>query len=235
MYQHWSGNFYPPDLSSDRWLDYYTRKLNSLEINNSFYQLPSRETFKNWRLSAPENFIFSVKANRYITHMKKLKDAEQSTERFFNNVRALKEKCGPILFQLPPRWKKNQERLKKFLKTLPEGFKYAFEFRDTTWFSDEIYGTLSDYNAALCIYQFAGVLSPRKVTSDYIYIRLHGPEKAAYRGKYSEKELSEWTEAICSWFDEGKEVYCYFDNDEKGYAAQNAVSLKELVERRRGV
>jgi len=230
IYHHWSGIFYPQDLSSVKWLDYYTGKFNTVEINNSFYQLPSRKTFQHWREIVPEGFIFSVKANRFITHMKKLKDAEQSVERFFNNVKVLKDNCGPILFQLPPRWKINPERLEMFLNNLPQGFKYAFEFRDTSWFNKEIYTILSSYNSAFCIYQFAGILSPREVTSDYVYIRLHGPELMAYRGQYSEEELSEWAKVICFWLKQKKEIYCYFDNDENAYAPRDAMRLKEMVE-----
>lgn len=229
IYRHWSGIFYPADLSTERWLNYYTGWLNTVEINNSFYQLPSRKIFQAWKESVPEGFIFSVKANRYITHMKKLKNVEQSVERFFNNVKALEEKCGPILFQLPPRWKRNPERLELFLDNLPENFKYAFEFRDSTWFDNEIYSILSRYNAAFCIYQFAGLLSPREVTADYVYIRLHGPEVVAYRGQYSKEELSEWAKAISLWLNEGREVYCYFDNDENAYAATDAIRLQEMI------
>jgi uncharacterized protein YecE (DUF72 family) len=181
-----------------------------------------------WRETTPSGFIFSVKASRYITHMKKLKDPQESLAIFLERVDILTNKLGPILFQMPPHWRINLERLTTFLEALPKNYRYAFEFRDTSWFNDEIYIALSNHGAAFCIYDFSGLLSPKEVTADFVYIRLHGPE-GPYQGQYHTNVLSGWTETFSSWSDQGKEIFCYFDNDEAGYAAQDAMRLQEMI------
>jgi len=227
-YQHWKGPFYPKALSDENILDYYLKHFETAEINNTFYQLPEKETFAQWRDSAPEGFLFSVKASRYITHMKKLKDPEQPVANFIARIEVLGNNLGPVLFQLPPRWRPNIERLTSFLTTLPEDHRYAFEFRDESWFAKRTEEALRDRGAAFCIYEFEHRESPRPVTADFVYVRLHGPD-GAYQGKYDDQTLKRWAEDILSWVNEGKKVFCYFDNDEKGYAPQNALKLKELI------
>ncbi|NIR46911.1 DUF72 domain-containing protein [candidate division KSB1 bacterium] len=228
-YKHWKGPFYPDDLSQKDWLDYYLRKFQTVEINNSFYQLPEKKTFETWRETVPAEFVFSVKASRYITHMKKLKDPRESLNNFLKRVAVLEEKVGAILFQLPPRWRLNSERLQNFLSLLPKEFRYTFEFRDATWFDSQTYEILAEHNAAFCIYHLQSELSPKEVTADFVYIRLHGPSKQAYQGQYSDETLAEWKDSISSWTKQGKDVYCYFDNDEKGYAAQDALRLQQML------
>jgi uncharacterized protein YecE (DUF72 family) len=230
-YKHWHGRFYPSELSREEWLSYYSSCLSSVEINNTFYSLPDGRTFTSWKETVPADFIFSVKASRYISHMKKLKNPQDALKRFFSSVELLGEKCGPVLFQLPPRWKKNTDRLKAFLDLLDPKRRYTFEFRDTSWFSDEVYDALAEKNAAFCIYELAGLLSPKEVTADFVYIRLHGPGEK-YQGLYSKETLSGWAGAISSWNRQGRDIFCYFDNDEKGYAAENALMLKQMVNNR---
>jgi len=227
-YVHWRGSFYPQELPPEAFLSYYNRHFHTVEINNSFYQLPKIETFEVWRRAVPQSFIFAVKGSRYITHMKKLKDPEKSVSKFLERVRILKEKLGPILFQLPPRWKRNPERLESFLEILPKEFRYAFEFRDPSWFRDETLEALSRHGAAFCIYDLAGFQSPKAVTADFIYIRLHGPGDK-YQGKYSPQALAGWAGALAAWGKRKKEIFCYFDNDQAGYAAQDALSLQGLI------
>ncbi|MFO8058387.1 MAG: DUF72 domain-containing protein [bacterium] len=228
-YDHWGGTFYPEDIPKKRFLDYYRQCFDSAEINNSFYQLPSEKTLAGWRDAVPEGFVFAVKGSRYTTHMKKLKDPQQSTDKLFDRIGALGGKLGPVLFQLPPKWGFNRERLEEFLENMPEHFRLAFEFRDRSWYNETTYKLLRDHNAAFCIYELDGHVSPLQVTSDFVYIRLHGPE-GPYEGSYSKKVLSRWADRIKEWRNKGKDVYCYFDNDENGYAAQNALELKKLVE-----
>jgi len=146
-------------------------------------------------------------------------------------VNVLEEKLGPILFQLPPNWNLNLERLKAFLDALPSDVQYAFEFRDQRWFTDQTEKALAEKGAAFCIYEIDQRQSPQPVTADFTYVRLHGPQ-GAYQGKYDTDTLAGWAGKLVSWSGEGKEVFCYFDNDEKGYAAQNALQLKEMVEKR---
>lgn len=227
-YAHWKGVFYPDDLPDGRRLEYYKERLHTVEINNSFYQMPKKKTFQDWKATVPDDFIFSVKASRYITHMKKLKDPEGPVANFMDPAETLAGNLGPILFQLPPRWKVNPERLEAFLGSLPGGHRFAFEFRDPSWFNDRILELLAKAGAAFCIYDIEGRQSPKEITADFVYIRLHGPGEA-YRGSYDIKTLSGWAGAISAWEGSGKETYCYFDNDEKGYAVENALSLQEMA------
>jgi uncharacterized protein YecE (DUF72 family) len=190
--------------------------------------LPKKQTFEGWREGSPGNFIFSVKASRYITHMKKLKEPKDALDKFLSSVDLLGKKLGPILFQLPPRWKVNVDRLRFFLNSLPKGYKYTFEFRDESWFDDRVYAVLCEKGAAFCTYELEGNLSPKAVTADFVYIRLHGPG-AAYEGQYNAQTLAGWAGAISAWRNEQKDVYCYFDNDQAGFAAQDAMKLQDML------
>lgn len=229
-YGHWVGPFYPEDIRKNRLFDYYLTRFDTVEINNSFYRLPEEKTLEHWRDAAPEGFVFALKGSRLITHVKRLKDPVQPLKAFLDRAVILGEKLGPVLFQLPPRWKRNMERLESFLKALPKAHRFAFEFRDPDWFHPAVYALLREYNASFCIYDFDFLLSPREVTADFIYIRLHGPA-GKYQGQYSEEALAEWAGFMKSWQKKAKALYCYFDNDEAGYAPMDALRLKALMER----
>lgn len=228
-YKHWRGTFYPDDIPVKEHFNYYLRFFDTVEINNSFYRIPKKETFEKWKNEVPDDFVYVVKANRYITHMKKLHDTQDSLTTFLDNVSVLDEKVGAILFQLPPGWEANEERLENFLKILPDTFRYVFEFRNKTWYNETIYNLLKKYNCAFCIYELAGHQSPVIVTANLVYIRLHGPTKNKYQGSYSDSQLKEWAEFCKVQVKDNKDVFVYFDNDEKGYAAFNAKRLKELL------
>jgi uncharacterized protein YecE (DUF72 family) len=227
-YEHWKGSFYPRKISSKNFLDYYVTTFPTVEINRTFYSLPERRVFSSYAKKVPASFIFSVKASRFITHVKKLKDPKPSLKRLFSRIDGLGTHLGPILFQLPPLWKANPERLKIFLKALPKGYRYAFEFRDPSWLTEEIYALLKEYSVAFCIYDFEGFLSPQIATAKFIYVRLHGP-KDAYAGKYSLSTLKKWAKYFRKEAKNGKDIYCYFDNDEAGNAAINAKTLLKLL------
>ncbi len=229
QYPHWSGAFYPEDLDKKEYFRFYRDRFNTVEINNSFYHLPSEKTMREWRKSAASAFLYSVKASRYITHMKKLKDPAEPVERFIERADILGDSLGVVLFQLPPRWGCNPERLGRFLDILPPGHRYAFEFRDRSWHTPEVFTLLESAGAAFCIYDFGGFTSPREVTADFVYIRLHGPGEP-YADPYGTGDLSGWAGAVSSWLDTGRDVYCYFDNDRNGYAAKNARRLKRMLE-----
>jgi uncharacterized protein YecE (DUF72 family) len=207
---------------------FYARHFDTVEINNSFYQLPTATTFDNWRDSSPSNFCYAVKGSRFITHMKKLKDPQSSSEKFFLVAERLERKLGPILFQLPPRWKVNTERLEEFLRTLPGEHQYAVEVRDESWLVLEVYNLLRKYNAAFCIHDFADMKVPREITADFTYIRFHGPTSAKYWGSYSDRDLRAWADQIKQWRRK-LSVYAYFNNDPEGAAIKNALTLKELL------
>lgn len=228
-YEHWKGPFYPVGLPNSSLLKYYADHFLTVEINNSFYRMPGEETIREWRDTVPGGFIFAVKASRFITHMKKLRDAERPLTTFLEKIGIIGRKLGPVLFQLPPRWNVNMERLASFLALLPEKYRYAFEFRDPSWFDPNVYALLNKHKAAFCIYDLDGRQSPKIVTSDLVYIRLHGPD-GPYRGQYSIKQLAGWAGAFSTWTSQGKTVYCYFDNDEAGYAAIDAGNLRNMTE-----
>lgn len=228
-YDHWEGPFYPAGLAHNQRLDYYAGQFRSVEINNAFYRLPQQKTLKRWHQAVPADFTFTVKASRYITHMKKLHDAADSLHRFIARIRTLGEKLGPVLFQLPPHWGYDAERLAAFLAILDNDFRYAFEFRDQSWLNDEVFEVLAEHGAALCIYDLGGFTAPRKLTTDFVYLRLHGPG-APYEGCYDTESLAGWAGALSAWSADGVDGYCYFDNDQCGHAACNARQLQAMLE-----
>jgi len=228
-YKHWKEKFYPSNIKESEQLGYYVKHFSTVEINNSFYRLPDKKVFEQWRKSTPPHFVFAVKASRFITHMKKLKTKEGGFDKFFSNAEGLKEKLGVILFQLPPRWKINIGRLEEFLKILPKGYRYAFEFREHSWYYEEVYQLLRTYDSAFCIYELEHHLSPLEVTADYAYVRLHGPGNK-YQGSYTEEALAEWSKRCKKWKQDNKDVFVYFDNDQDAYAVHNAQRLITLTE-----
>lgn len=227
-YDHWKGPFYPERLAKKDYLRFYSERFDTVEINSSFYRLPGETALENWRSSTPPGFVFSVKASRLITHNKKLKDPGSTLPLFLERIRILGEKLGPVLFQLPPAWNLNAGRLREFLEALPKGLRCAFEFRNAGWFTEEVYSILKGHNAAFCIYGLAGVESPRVVTADFVYVRLHGPS-GAYSGSYSDEDILDWAKETAKWLGGGLDVYFYFDNDEAGYAVKDALRLKRKV------
>lgn len=226
-YIHWRGSFYPEDLPAEQLLAFYAQHFDTVEINSSFYRLPTAHTVQSWHDTVPKDFCFAFKGSRFITHMKKLNNPGPAIERMLPALAGLKEKRGPVLFQLPPHWRRNTGRLRLFLEALPVELPCAFEFRDDSWRHPEIYALLKRYKAAFCIFDLAGICSPIEITADFSYVRLHGPAEA-YAGSYGRKSLREWAARISGWRDL-KKVYVYFDNDQAGYAVHNALTLKELL------
>jgi len=234
IYPHWGGGvFYPPELRQEEWFNYYSRHFRTVEINNTFYCLPKREVFENWRRSSPDGFIFVVKASRFITHMKKLKDPASSTRNFLTNASGLGEKIGPVLFQLPPFWNLNLERLREFVQYLNSqeiipNIKVVLEIRNPTWFCPEVFQILRENNVALCFADWPDLKVREPVTADFIYLRRHGPT-SLYSSGYSDEELARDAREIKNWIKEGKDVYVYFNNDAHGWAVKNAKTLEEIL------
>ncbi len=226
-YNHWRGVFYPEKLFTKEWFDYYGKRFDTVEINNTFYNLPASSVFKSWKKQAPAGFIYSVKANRYITHMKKLKSASGAVKKFFSRVNRLKENLGPVLYQLPPRWKCDLQRLERFLKILPKGKIHVFEFRDNSWFEKEVFDMLDSYNASFCVHDMAGVNCPVEATGKTAYLRFHGPG-AKYQGGYTLKALKKWARWIVAQAKK-RDVYVYFNNDAEGHAVRDGTKLKALL------
>jgi uncharacterized protein YecE (DUF72 family) len=212
-------------------LPFYLNYFDTLELNNTFYRLPTVSALEAWRDAVPDNFIFAVKASRFLTHNKKLKDPENALENLLPRVDVLGKKLGPILFQLPPKWRLNLERLHELLAVLPRKYRYAFEFRELSWMHDQVLDTLRQYSAAFCIYEIAGYHSDLHITTDFAYVRLHGPG-GKYQGSYSDAALDEWAEWIAERAAQLRAIYFYFDNDQAGYAPQNALTLRRKVAQR---
>jgi uncharacterized protein YecE (DUF72 family) len=228
-YNHWRGAFYPEKLPQKQWLKYYLEHFDTVELNNTFYRLPTFDAMNAWRENTPENFVFAVKGSRFITHNLKLSRPENAIQNILPRAETLGKKLGPILWQLPPKWRVNAARLEEFLQALPPYHRYVFEFREPSWLNAEIYELLERYNAAFCIYEIAGFQSPLLTTTDVVYVRLHGPGEKKYQGSYERSTLRRWARQIENWYDLGKSVYVYFDNDEGGYAPHNAIVLKKML------
>ena len=234
VYQHWRGVFYPPELPSSRWLAHYRSSFGTVEINFSFYRLPKEKTFENWARAVPPGFRFAVKASRYITHIKRLRDCEEPLETFLSRVRLLGEAAGPVLFQLPPQFKRharNEAALADFLTLLPHDLRHVFEFRDPAWHTPDIFFLLRMHNAAFCAYHMVDEETPLEATADFAYMRFHG-SGWLYGGCYSDDELGEWAGRLASLPDDVGDVYVYFNNDAYGYAVQNALTLRAMLEAR---
>ncbi|HEY9757594.1 MAG TPA: DUF72 domain-containing protein [Oculatellaceae cyanobacterium] len=230
MYKSWQGDFYPEGLKPADELHYYSEEFDTVEINNSFYKLPTPETFSNWANQVSEGFTFAVKASRYLTHVKRLKDADGPVDNVYSNASHLNSKLGPILVQLPPRWSKNLERLEQFLSLTQsiKDAKWAIEFRDESWHSEDVYHLLKKYEAALCIADSYKLLRHDRVTADFSYIRYHGqtPHDAP---NYTTAELKREGKKIKMLSSQVDQIFVYFNNDAKGNAIRNAKKLRELL------
>jgi uncharacterized protein YecE (DUF72 family) len=225
-YKHWQGIFYPAGLSKSKWLEYYSRHFGTVELNASFYRLPKRETFQNWKARTPDDFLWSVKASKFITHTRRLDNCAEPLDRLYGISAGLGEKLGVILFQLPPSLAYNEKTLREFCKTLNPRIRHTIEVRHPSWINDQAFSLLSEFNIALCIADTAGRYpSCEAITSDFVYIRLHGSQKL-YASEYSEEELRNWAEKVHEW---NRDTFVYFDNDFEGHAVNNAGRLKELL------
>ena len=231
QYKHWRGDFYAAELPVKRWFEHYSSVFDTVEINNSFYRLPEASTFADWGERAPRRFLFAVKASRFLTHMKKLKDPEEPVERFFSRARSLGPHLGPVLYQLPPGWKLDRERLEHFLHVLPRDVKHVIEFREPSWYTDVVYGLLERFRIALCLHDMPGSATGRMRLGPFVYVRFHGAS-GRYDGSYPADRLEPWAEWLHEQRRGGADVYAYFNNDVGGHAPRDAVTLRRLLEAR---
>ena len=230
-YDGWRGLFYPEDVPKKRWLEWYAGQFATTEINGSFYRTPSLEAVQAWREQTPDDFLFAWKASKFITHWKRLSDKSvNSIELMESRLKVLRTKIGPVLFQLPARFKADSERLTSFLKLLSKKYLYAFEFRDASWYNEEILAVLRKRNVALCLSDHHDAPTPWEVTASHVYIRGHGPT-GEYKDNYPLSTLRKWAESIRKWKRQGRTVFCYFDNDHKSAAPQDARRLAKLLAR----
>jgi uncharacterized protein YecE (DUF72 family) len=228
-YDHWREVFYPHKLPARKRLAFYSSRFDTVEVNASFHRLPSEETFRTWREAVPREFKFAVKASRYLTHVKRLADPEEPLKTLLGRARVLGSKLGPVLFQLPPRWRANPERLAGLLRLLPASRRFVFEFRDPSWFNEDVRDLLAHRGAGFCIFHMVGQRCPLWVTAPFVYIRFHGTS-GKYGGSYPPRVLAMWAERVRGWIQEGRDVYAYFNNDIGGHAVRNGRDLVKRLE-----
>jgi len=226
VYPHWKGRFYPEEWPKGKWLEFYARNFDTVELNTTFYRLPKESTVENWFTRTPDEFVWALKASRYITHIKRLADADEALRRFYALAGSLEFKLGPLLFQLPPSLKYDSHLVETFLLHLRPSFRHAIEVRHLSWLNSNFFRQLRDSNTAFCISDTAGRYPyQEEITADFAYIRLHGSQRL-YASEYTEEELEIWARKIAAW---GCETFVYFDNDFQGHAVKNAHQLKRLL------
>lgn len=226
QYRDWRDVLYPEGLPQRRWLERYADEFASVEVNNSFYRLPEIATFERWREGTPPDFTFAVKASRFVTHIKRLRDAEDAVRLFVERAKGLGPKLGPILFQLPPRFPADVGRLRSFLEWLPRGVRSAWEFRDPSWLADEILATLDDAGCAFVLADRPGFRGPMPVTGGWSYVRFHQGSRTG--PDYRRDKLRRWAERIADL--PAEDVWVYFNNDTGGAAIRDARFLRHALD-----
>ncbi len=231
-YKDWRGPVYPEKAPSRTWFGHYAAQLDTVELNNTFYRLPTPEKVDGWREQAPPGFLYAAKVGQFCTHRKKLKDPEIWLPRHLDRIRRLGDHLGPNLFQLPPSWGRDVPRLEAVLAQLPDDIRWAVELRDPSWLHDEVFDALARHGVALCLH---GLLAdhPQRLTTDWTYLRYHGtdPLNAPYQGRYGPDRLAADAEHLATWLDEGVDVYAYFNNDWWGNAFFDALDLRAKLGR----
>jgi uncharacterized protein YecE (DUF72 family) len=228
VYKHWRGLLYPEGLPQKRWFERYAEEFDTVEINASFYRVPLETTFRGWREKAPPGFRYAVKVNRFITHMKKLLDCEEPLATFIGLARLLGDTLGPLLHQLPPSLHKDLPRLDAFLQRLPADLEHVIEFRDKSWYEQDVLALLDRHGAGFVTHDLKGLKSPRWASGRTAYVRFHGTG-GKYWGRYPDEALLEWTDWCLEQARSGRSVWCYFNNDIHGHAIEDARTLKSMV------
>jgi uncharacterized protein YecE (DUF72 family) len=228
IYRHWRALFYPEKMPQRLWFGHYAATFDTVELNTSFYHLPKPETFAKWRDQAPPGFRYAVKAPRFITHMKKLKDCAEPVAEFLRRARCLGDAIGPILYQLPPRWACNPARLEEFLANLPGDLVHVFEFREKSWMTQEVLALLDARGVSFCAHDMGGLATERWAAGPIAYVRFHGGV-GKYWGRYSEAALLSWSDWLAEQAKLGREVWCYFNNDIGGAAIPDALTLRSMI------
>jgi uncharacterized protein YecE (DUF72 family) len=228
-YDGWRGPFYSPEVPKKDWLAAYAAQFATTEVNGSFYRTPSFEAVRGWRQQTPRDFVFAWKASKFITHWKRLTEkCENSIELMETRLKALGPKAGPVLFQLPPQFRADRDRLASFLKMLPRRHRYAFEFRHQSWYEDDVLDVLRDHDVSLCLSDHHDAPAPWTITAGHVYVRGHGPT-GQYRDNYPDGTLSAWARDIRRWARAGRAVFVYFDNDQKSAAPADAERLMKML------
>ncbi len=230
-YKHWSGGvFYPAGLKQNKWLEYYCKHFNTVELNVTFYRLPKQVVFAGWDRRTPEGFVFAIKGSRFITHIKRLKVSAQPLKLMFERAKPLAKKIDVVLWQLPAGFKCDTERLSSFLRHLSKykKFRHVFEFREASWFNNKIFQLLKKNNIAVCSADWPNCSRGLHLTADFVYIRRHGTGAKLYSGCYSNAQLKKDAKLISKQLSAERDVYIYFNNDAHGWAVENAKTLKKI-------
>jgi uncharacterized protein YecE (DUF72 family) len=240
-YKSWRGRFYPADLPANQWLGYYERVFDTVEVNNTFYRLPDAATFAGWRRQTHDGFLMSVKASRYLTHLKRLTEPEEPVQRLFERAASLGSRLGPILYQLPPSLALDVDRLTAFLDALPDALpararsrtprqpiRHVIEFRHASWYVDEVFRLLDARGVAICLHDKPGSAFDDVAVGPFVYVRFHGPT-GRYGGCYTDEALSAWAAKLTGAHRRDRDVFAYFNNDIDGFAVQNAQTLRRLT------
>jgi uncharacterized protein YecE (DUF72 family) len=229
-YKEWRGVVYPEELPMRRWLEHYATLFDTVELNSSFYRLPSASTVEGWARQVPAGFEFAVKLGAFGSHRMKLRDAARWLPNHLDRFCRLGPALGPTLVQLPPRWRRNAERLDEFLTAAPSTLRWAVELREPSWLHDEVYEVLARHGAALCVHDLLPD-HPFVLTTSWTYVRFHGPNalERPYFGAYGWRRLRPWAERLRGLLDEGHDVYAYFNNDIGGHAVADATWLRKAV------
>lgn len=229
-YKHWDGDFYPKEVPNSSWLEYYAQHFDTVEVNNSFYRLPSESMVKGWGRRAPESFVYTFKVSRYITHIQRFRNTAEALDTFIERVQGVgMEHLGAFLYQTPPGLRKEMALLEGFLELLPSGRHHVFEFRHASWFDTDVLDLLRRHDACFCVHDMHGMECPVAATGPAAYFRFHGPTAQAYSGSYSDQQLAEWAQRIRSVAEGVETVYAYFNNDIGGHAVRNAATLREKL------
>jgi uncharacterized protein YecE (DUF72 family) len=229
-YRDWRGIVYPETLSQKQWFEYYTALFDTVELNNTFYRLPTARAVEGWAAAAPPGFRFALKLGQFASHRMKLRDAVSWLPNHLDRAERLGASLGPTLVQLPPRWRRNASRLDEFLAVVPQTMRWAVELRDASWLRDDVFAVLRRHQAALCIHDLLDG-HPFELTTDWTYMRFHGPHAATtpYHGAYGPRRLRSWAERLAGELDRGHDVYCYFNNDYEGHAVTDAQWLRDAI------
>ena len=228
VYRHWRGPFYPVGLKPSQWFEYYSRHFDTVELNNSFYRMPSENAWRGWAERAPHGFLFAVKASRFITHLKRLRPGAEPLLLLAGRAALLGEHGGPLLYQLPPNLARDDARLTEFLELLPPSHRHVVEFRHRSWFHEAVFDQLRRAGVGFCVFHMPQTETPRAVTADFAYVRLHGTD-FLYSGRYSQEQLRDWAAWLAALPSDVSEAYVYFNNDAGAHAVENALTLRAIL------
>lgn len=234
-YKAWSGPFYPRTLPPAQWLEFYAERFDTVEINSTFYRLPERSVFAGWRARLPKHFLAAIKASRFLTHMKRLRDPVEPLARLFSRADALERRLGPVLYQLPGNFSCDLSRLEAFLKTLPKRWRgmrlhHVMEFRHPSWYAKDTFDLLEQQGLSLCLHDKLGSRIVGPPVGPLVYVRFHGTS-GHYHGSYTRRELNGWARRLAEYAQDGREVFAYFNNDPGAAAVRNALTLRNAVQR----